>query len=57
MAPDLRPPILQPHLGSDGSAYKHPDEVDEMLASAAQRAHYQVGDARNRAIADWQVPV
>lgn len=33
------------------------DEVDEMLASAfAQRAHwYQVGDARNRAIADWQV--
>lgn len=33
------------------------DEVDEMLASAfAQRAHwYQVGDARNRSIADWQV--
>lgn len=33
------------------------DEVDEMLASAfAQRAHwYQVGDGRNRAIADWQV--
>ncbi len=34
-----------------------PDEMDEMLSSAfAQRAHwYQVGDARNRAIADWQV--
>lgn len=33
------------------------DSTDEMLASAfAQRAHwYQVGDARNRAIADWQV--
>ncbi|MGA7271155.1 MAG: hypothetical protein WB239_08795, partial [Acidimicrobiia bacterium] len=33
------------------------DEMDEMLTSAfAQRAHwYQVGDARNRAIADWQV--
>lgn len=33
------------------------DEMDEMLSSAfAQRAHwYQVGDARNRAIADWQV--
>ncbi|HEX2153958.1 MAG TPA: hypothetical protein VHL52_08265 [Acidimicrobiia bacterium] len=33
------------------------DEVDEMLSTAfAQRAHwYQVGDARNRAIADWQV--
>lgn len=33
------------------------DEIDEMLSSAfAQRAHwYQVGDARNRAIADWQV--
>lgn len=33
------------------------DQVDEMLSSAfAQRAHwYQVGDARNRAIADWQV--
>lgn len=33
------------------------DETDEMLASAfAQRAHwYQVGDARQRAIADWQV--
>lgn len=33
------------------------DEVDEMLSSAfAQRAHwYQVGDPRNRAIADWQV--
>ncbi|HJR93094.1 MAG TPA: hypothetical protein VJ938_11685 [Acidimicrobiia bacterium] len=31
--------------------------LDEMLASAfAQRAHwYEVGDARNRAIADWQV--
>lgn len=33
------------------------DGIDEMLSSAfAQRAHwYQVGDARNRAIADWQV--
>lgn len=33
------------------------DGIDELLASAfAQRAHwYQVGDARNRAIADWQV--
>jgi hypothetical protein len=33
------------------------DEVDEMLSAAfAQRAHwYQVGEARNRAIADWQV--
>ena len=33
------------------------DATDEMLTSAfAQRAHwYQVGDARNRAIADWQV--
>lgn len=33
------------------------DDVDEMLSAAfAQRAHwYQVGDARNRAIADWQV--
>src|SRR5690606_35681396 len=33
------------------------DEIDEMLTSAfAQRAHwYQVGDARQRAIADWQV--
>ncbi|CAN5847056.1 hypothetical protein BH23ACT5_BH23ACT5_09530 [soil metagenome] len=33
------------------------DEIDEMLASAfAQRAHwYAVGDARKRAIADWQV--
>lgn len=33
------------------------DGLDEMLSSAfAQRAHwYQVGDARNRAIADWQV--
>ena len=33
------------------------DEVDEMMASAfAQWAHWhRVGDARNRAIADWQV--
>lgn len=33
------------------------DATDEMLSSAfAQRAHwYQVGDARRRAIADWQV--
>lgn len=33
------------------------DERDEMLSSAfAQRYHwYEVGDARNRAIADWQV--
>lgn len=33
------------------------DEIDEMLTSAfAQRAHwYQVGDARQRAIADWQI--
>lgn len=33
------------------------EERDEMLSSAfAQRAHwYQVGNARNRAIADWQV--
>lgn len=33
------------------------DEVDEMLAAGfAQRAHwYQVGEPRNRAIADWQV--
>ena len=39
---------------------RHPlaaSEVDEMLSSAfAQRAHwYAVGDARARAIADWQV--
>lgn len=33
------------------------DEADEMLSSAfAQRAHwYMVGDARERAVADWQV--
>lgn len=33
------------------------DGIDELLSSAfAQRAHwYQVGDARRRAIADWQV--
>lgn len=33
------------------------DGIDDMLSSAfAQRAHwYEVGDTRNRAIADWQV--
>ena len=33
------------------------DGIDDMLSSAfAQRAHwYEVGDVRNRAIADWQV--